>query len=367
MIQVPFFEFDHTEPNLKKDIELAIKKTISRGKYILGGEVKQFEKKFARYLGVKFAVGVASGTDAIHLALLACEVRSGDEVITVANTCVPTLSAILACGAKPVLVDIDRDTYCLDLESVKKKITAKTKAIVPVHLYGHVVNMGPLLKLCRKYKIAVIEDCAQAHGAQYKGKKAGSMGLVGAFSFYPTKNLGALGDAGLIATNNKKIAEKCKLLRNYGQKNRYEHLLAGFNSRLDELQAAILNAKLKKLDKLNNKRRAIAKLYCEQIKNPHIQLPHEAHYAFHIWHLFVIQSDSRDELRGWLKENEIESLIHYPIPLHKQRFFLESSFRKKPCPVAENQAKKILSIPLYPTMNQKQIQYVIQTLNSYRA
>lgn len=366
-MRIPFLDLKREQKNLTNQIDAAINRVISRGHYILGREVESFERAFASYVGVKYAVGVGSGTEALHLALIACGIKPKDEVITAANTCVPTISAIIASGAIPVLADVDPRTYCLDILSVKKVTTKKTKAVIPVHLYGQTADMGQLIKLCHKRHISIIEDCAQAHGSRYKNKMTGSMGTAGAFSFYPTKNIGALGDGGIITTNSKNIVDRCRLLRNYGQKNRYEYLLSGFNSRLDELQAAVLKAKLKKLDEYNLKRRLIAKQYNSKIHNPDIVLPFENEYAYHNYHLYVIQVKSRRLFQEFLTKRGISSLIHYSVPIHRQRFFLGLYKNKTDFPVADRLAKRIVSLPLYPYMKQSEVEYIIKVANTYRA
>ena len=364
-MKVPFLDLRREYKTLKKDIDSALSRVVSSGNYILGQEVQEFEKTFAKYIGVKYAIGVGSGTEALQLALLASGVKSGDEVITAANTCGPTISAIMAAGAVPVLIDVDPQNYCLNVSEVARKITRKTKAIVPVHLYGQVVDLNPIMDLSKQYSVSIIEDCAQAHGARYKTKKAGSIGDAGAFSFYPTKNMGAFGDGGIITTNSRDLANKCRLLRNYGQKNRYEHELAGFNSRLDELQAAILRIKLGKLDEWNMRRREIAKKYNYGIDNPNISLPIEMSYAYHIYHLYVIRVKSRKTFMSFLAKYGISTLIHYPIPMHRQRFYIELINKRDHFPVADELATQIISLPLYPYLKEEEVNHIIKVVNSY--
>lgn len=352
---------------LGKEIEEAISKVISSGYYILGKKVEEFEGAFASWLGTRYAIGVGSGTEALHLSLVAIGIKPKDEVITATNTCGPTISAIMACQAIPVLVDVDPVSYCLNVGEVKKRITRRTRAIIPVHLYGQTADMDPLLEISRRFKIPIIEDCAQAHGAKYKDKKAGTLGLLGCFSFYPTKNLGTFGDAGMITTNNKELADKCRLLRNYGQRDRYRHDLAGFNSRLDELQAAILKVKLKRLDTWNLRRREIAKRYNSGINNPEVILPKEMDYNYHIYHLYVIRiKRSRKRFQEFLKKKGIFTLIHYPIPIHRQRFYRQIIGRNNHYPVAEELAKQIVSLPMYPFLEDEEIDYIIDVINDYQ-
>jgi dTDP-4-amino-4,6-dideoxygalactose transaminase len=365
-MDIPFVDFRREYRDLKKEIFLAINRVIASGHYILGKEVEDFEQAFARYIGVKYAVGVGNGTEALHLSLLACGIKPGDEVVTATNTCAPTVSAIMHSGAIPVLVDADPLSYCLDVSQAAKKITKKTRVIMPVHLYGQTADMGLLIRLAEKYNLKIIEDCAQAHGAKYKNKMAGSFGSSGCFSFYPTKNLGALGDGGMIITDSKEISGKCRLLRNYGQKKRYEHDFLGFNSRLDELHAAILKVKLGRLDEWNKRRREIAAEYKSGIDNPHIVLPAQMGYAYHVYHLFVARVKSRDYFQDFLGKNGIQTLIHYPIPMHKQKFLPGPAGSGKSFPIAEELAKEIVSLPLYPYLTKKETGYIIKIINSYQ-
>lgn len=368
MMRVAFLDLRREQKFLHTEISLAMKRVIARANYVLGDELNKFEKEFAKYIGVKYAIGVGSGTEALHLSLIASGVKNGDEVITATNTCGPTISAIMASGAVSVLADTDPLNYCLDVREAAKKISKRTKAILPVHLYGQMADMGPLVEISKKYGIPIIEDCAQSHGARYKNKMSGSVGISGCFSFYPTKNMGAFGDAGIITTNNKNLDEKCRLLRNYGQKTRYKHLLAGFNSRLDELQAAILRVKLKRIEEWNRKRRFIAKLYSDRINNPRLLLPKEAGYAYHVYHLYVIQvmKGSRAAFQKFLAKHGISTLVHYPIPMHRQKFYTDQFGKKTGFPVAERMAGKIVSLPLYPYMKQREVEYIIDIANSYR-
>lgn len=348
--------------SIKKEVDSAIQRVLNSGWLILGKEVEGFEKEFARYCDVKRGVGVGSGTEALHLTLLACGIEEGDEVITVPNTAVPTVAAIDFARAKPVFVDIDPETYGMDVSQLESKITKKTKAIIPVHLFGHPVNMDPLLKIAKKHNLKVIEDACQAHGALYKGKKVGSFGDAACFSFYPTKNLGAYGDGGMVVTNDSEIAEKVKLLRNYGQKKRYEHFLRGFNSRLDELQAAILRVKLKHLDEWIERRRSLANKYNELLKKGDVKTPVEKEYARACYHLYVIRSEKRDELQRHLQGQGVLTNIHYPIPIYLQEAYRYLGIRKGACPVAEKYARQILSLPLYPQLSVKAVEKVAKLI-----
>jgi len=326
----------------------------------LGPFVNEFEKKFANYIGVKYCIGVGNGLEALQISLMALDIGEGDEVITTPLSAVATSLAIKAVGAKPVFVDIDGH-YHLDVNKIEEKINKKTKAILPVHLYGQSADLGNILKIAKKHKLFVIEDCAQSHGTEYKNKKVGSFGDVGCFSFYPTKNLGAFGDGGCIVTNNKKIADLAKMIRNYGQKNRYEHIVYGINSRLDELQAAFLLERLKDLDNDNSKREKKARIYFDLLKDvKQIKLPLIRQNSNHISHLFVVEVEEREKLQKFLKEKGIETLIHYPIPIHKQKCFKE--YNNIQLPIVEEKTKKILSFPLYPDIQDEEIIYVCKSI-----
>jgi dTDP-4-amino-4,6-dideoxygalactose transaminase len=364
---VPFLDLRRQYNSLKDEINEAINDVLESGNFILGEKVAFFEKEFAEYCSVKFGIGMASGTDALHLALLACGVRRGDEVITVSHTAIPTVLAISFTGAKPIFVDINPHTYTMDVSQVENKITNKTKAILPVHLYGHPVDVDPLIEMADKYDLKLIEDACQAHGSTYKGRKVGSFGHVGCFSFYPTKNLGAYGDGGFIGTNDEEISEKVKLLRNYGQRDRqrYIHSLKGYNSRLDELQAAILSVKLKKLDEWNESRRRKAKMYHELLKGTNNVTPIEEVYAKHVYHLYVIRSKHRLELRQWLKSQGIATLIHYPVPVHLQEAYRNLNLRKASFPATEKCAAEVLSLPLYAEITDKEIGIVAKAIKEF--
>ncbi len=347
----------------KKFFDQKIKKVLKSGNFILGEEVENFEKEFAQYIGVKYCVGVGNGLEALQLSLKALDIGPGDEVITTPLSAVASALCIELVGAKAVFVDIDK-YFHLDPTEIEKYITKKTKAILGVHIYGQPFDIEKILKICKKYKLYLIEDCAQAHGAEFKGKKVGSFGAVGCFSFYPTKNLGAFGDAGAIVTNDKRIYEYCKIARNYGQKNQYEHIILGLNSRLDELQAGILRIKLKFLDSLNKKRRKIAELYKSKLKDiPEIKLPLERKNCYHIYHLFVIQVEQRDKLREFLSKKGITTLVHYPKPIHKQLTFKE--YNNLSLPNVENVTNKILSLPIHPLLNKKELNYIITTIRKF--
>jgi len=345
----------------KKQINAAIKQVLQSGWFILGNEVKAFEEEFAKYIGVNFAKGTGSGTDAIMLALKALQIGAGDEVITVSQTAVATVAAIEMAGAKPVMVDIEEDFYTIAPEKIEAAITPKTKAVVAVHLYGQPADLNAILKITKKHKLKLIEDCAQAHGAIYKNKRAGSIGDVGCFSFYPTKNLGALGDGGMVVTNDAKLAEKVEMLRQYGWKKRYISEFAGVNSRLDELQAAILRVKLAHLDDDNAKRNHIAQMYDKQFGQTEIIIPKKRQNCSHVYHLYVIRAKKRDQLLEHLKQQGIAAAVHYPMPVHLQTAY---NHRQK-LPVTEKIAKEILSLPMYPELTEKQTQKIINAVKEF--
>lgn len=364
-MSVIFNDLQREYKEVRREIENAIHEVLASAHYILGPRLDAFEKEFAKFCGARYAVGVGSGTEALHLALVAAGVGPGCQVITATNTCGPTVSAIMAAGAEPVFADADAVSYTIDPGAVERKITKKTKAILPVHIYGQSCEMDRLLAIGKKYKIPVVEDCAHAHGAKYKRKNCGTLGLAGCFSFYPTKNMGAYGDAGIITTNSKKMDEACRLLRNYGQKDRYTHEIPGFNSRLDELHAAVLSVKLKKLDAWNKRRRDIAQKYDSGIKNPMVNLPKVCEDAFAVYHLYVVRSEKRDALRSHLDRRGVQTLIHYPVPMHRQPFYRRAYGRRTGFPVAERLCKEIVSLPLNPFLTDKEADAVIKAVNSF--
>jgi dTDP-4-amino-4,6-dideoxygalactose transaminase len=351
--------------SIKDEIDDAILRVLESGHYVLGENVQAFEKEFADYCQAKHAVGVGNGLEALHLAMLAHGIGDGDEVITVANTAVATVLAISMTGAKPVFADINPQTYGMDLSDVQGRITDKTKAILPVHLFGHPVDMDPLNEIATRRGLFVIEDACQAHGTEYRGKKAGTIGNAGCFSFYPTKNLGALGDAGMVTTNDREIAEKISLLRNYGQKTRYVHLMRGLNSRLDEIQAAILRVKLRHLDDWNKRRREHAKLYTAMLQETDVVCPMEKDYAKHVYHLYVVRSRKRDQLQRYLEKRYVTTLIHYPIPVHLQKAYEDLGWKQGILPRTEQAADEILSLPIYPELTKEQIERVTDSVRTF--
>lgn len=348
----------------KLQIEEAIARVLKSGRYILGQEVQSFEEEFARYIGASFGIGVGSGTEALHIALAACGVKSGDEVITVSNTAVATVAAIELTGAKPVFVDIEPDSYVLDTNKLEQAITMKTRAIVPVHLYGNPVDLEPVLAIAKKNGIRVIEDCAQAHGAVYRGKKVGAWGDMACFSFYPTKNLGAFGDGGLVVTNDSALAEKVRLLREYGWKERNFSVLPGWNTRLDELQAAVLRVKLRTLDDQNEKRRKLAELYNNALQGTSLCLPQAKPGTMHVYHLYVVRSRQRDKLLAYLKNSDIGVLVHYPVPIHCQPAY-QGTCMHHGLDVTEKIVQEILSLPMYPELAQAEARSVVKAIHAF--
>jgi len=348
------------------EIDAAIARVLERGWYILGDEVKAFEAEFASYAGVSHAVGVGSGTEALHLALRACGIGQGDEVITVSHTAVATVSAIESAGATPVLVDIEPDHFTLDSTKVAAAITPRTKAIIPVHLYGQPADLEPILEIARQHSLRVIEDCAQAHGARYKGRRVGSYGDIGCFSFYPTKNLGAIGDGGILVTDDAELAERARLLREYGWADRYVSSLHGWNSRLDELQAAVLRVKLPHLDAENARRAGLASKYDEALTGFGITLPRRRPEADHVFHLYVIRSERRDELQSFLKSKGIGALIHYPVPVHLQPAYQGRLRGSDNLSQSEQAAREVLSLPMYPELEESQLQEVISNVQAFQ-
>lgn len=364
-MQIPFGDLKRQYQNLREPIDQATAEVYASGWFVLGKQVEKFESEFANYCGANYSVGVGSGTEALHLALVACGIEYGDEVITVANTCVPTISAISFAGATPVLVDIDEQTFTINPALIEERITEKTKVIIPVHLYGQCADMDAILAISKKHNLFVIEDCAQSQGAIYKGRMAGTMGDMGAFSFYPSKNLGAFGDGGLVLTNNQQLAQKLTKLRNYGQEKRYYHSIKGFNSRLDELQAAILSVKLPYLEQWNQRRREIAKLYNDAFMPIGINCPQEIGDRFHVYHLYVLRVQQRDRFQKLLADVGISTVIHYPIPIHQQESYQELRYQSKFLPITERLAEQIVSVPIYPELTDTEVDYIIDTVINF--
>ena len=352
--------------NIKNEIDAAVHRVLDSGQFILGPDVAALEKEAAQYLNVNYAIGVASGTDALHLALLACGISSGDEVITTPFTFIATCEAITYCGATPVFVDIDPKTFNINPVKIEEKISKKTKAIIPVHMYGQAAEMEPILEIAKKFQLKVIEDVAQAFGGEYKNKKLGSQGDAGCTSFFPSKNLGAYGDGGMVFTNNKEIAEKIKMLRVHGSKQKYVHDLIGYNSRLDTLQAAIVRVKLKYIDQWNNMRiKHAEQRYNKLLSNCNLATPFTESYNKHVYHLYTILVNDREGCQKFLNSHSISSSIHYPIPVHLQKSFEHLGLSAEDFPVSSEISQKTISLPMFPELKEKEIDYVVKTIKEF--
>ncbi len=364
-MKVPFVSFLPMERELDAELRGAFDRVFSRSWYIEGKEDETFEKAFAEYCGTKYCVGVGNGLDALMLVLKALGIGEGDEVIVPSNTYIATALAVTYVGAKPVFVEPEIETFNIDPKRIEAAITEQTKAIMPVHLYGRACDMDPIIEIARKHGLRVVEDCAQAHGATYKGRKIGTFGDAAGFSFYPGKNLGALGDAGAVVTNNAEIAERVRALGNYGSDYKYHHIYKGNNSRLDELQAAFLAAKLPILDKMNEERRRIAGRYLAEIQSPEVILPAVTEGYVPVWHIFGIRCKRRDELEKFLNEKGIGTNKHYPIPMHLQECYKDLGFREGTFPIAEEISRTELSLPMFYGMIDEEITYVIDAVNAF--
>jgi len=358
---------------IKSEIDSAIFKTLNNGNFIIGEECNRFENAFAEYCGVKYCIGVASGTDAISLALMALNIGNGDYVITVPNTAMPTVSAISAIGAQPLFVDINDKTMLMDTEkleslliSIPKEKLNRIKAIIPVHLYGLMCSMSRIQNIAKRYGLAIIEDCAQAHGAEYKKRKAGTYGVMGCFSFYPSKNLGCYGDGGCVVTNDKELHDKLKMLRNYGEHSRDNFPIIGINSRLDEIQAAVLNVKIAYLDQWNHKRCEIANEYIKNLSQYPIlfQEPPGTQYN-HVYHLMVIRNNQRDELINFLLKFNIQTSVHYPTPIYSQKSYKFLGQKISSYPSTEKICNQIISLPLYPFLTENEVESIINSIRKY--
>jgi dTDP-4-amino-4,6-dideoxygalactose transaminase len=348
----------------QEEFESKALEVLRSGWYVLGNEVKSFEEEFAAYLGAKHCVGLASGLDALWIAFRILGIGKGDEVIVQGNTYIASVMGITINGATPVFVEPD-EYFNIDASKIEDKITDKTKAVLVVHLYGQASNMKPIVDICKKHNLRLVEDCAQSHGAKFDGKMTGTFGDIGCFSFYPSKNLGAFGDAGAIVTNDDKIAQDTRVFRNYGSEKRYYNKVVGANSRLDEIQAGFLRVRLSHLDELAEEKKQICERYLNEIRNDKIELPSIREGATHIWHQFVIKSDYRDELIKYLDEKNIGTIIHYPIPPHMSEAYRYLGVREGTLPITEKYAKTVLSIPLYNGMTQEELDYVIAAINKF--
>lgn len=366
-MNVPFATFKPMHNEIREELNSAYEKVLDKSNFIQGNECKKFEEEFAEYCGVKYCVGVATGLDALMLILKAMNIGESDEVIVPSNTYIATALAVSYTGAKPVFVEPEIETFNIDATKIEEKITNSTKAIIAVHLQGRTADMDAINAIAKKHNLKVIEDAAQAHGAKYKGRIAGSLGNAAGFSFYPGKNLGALGDAGCVTTNDKELADKIRALGNYGSDYKYHHIYKGVNSRLDEIQAAFLRVKLPYLDKWNKDRQKTAKKYLEGIINPLIKLPLFTSEDYeHIYHVFVIRCDRRDELEEYLNKNGIGTVKHYPIPMHEQECYKDLGIKHGELPIAEEISKTVLSIPMYYGIKDEEVNYVIDMINKFK-
>ena len=364
-MKIPFVSFLPMERELEDDLRGAFDRVFTRSWYIEGAEDAAFEEHFAAYCGTKYCIGVGNGLDALMLTLKAMDIGEGDEVIVPSDTYIATALAVTYVGARPVFVEPRIETFNIDPEKIEAAITEKTKAIMPVHLYGQACDMDPIMEIARNHGLKVVEDCAQAHGATYKGRKVGTFGDAAGFSFYPGKNLGALGDAGAVVTNDRALAEKIRALGNYGSDYKYHHIYKGNNSRLDEMQAAFLSAKLPHLERMNVERRRIAGRYLTEIKNPKVILPIIPEDMVPVWHIFGIRCSERAALEKHLNERGVGTNKHYPIPMHLQDCYKDLGFHEGAFPIAEEISATELSIPMYYGMTEEEIQYVIDAINEY--
>lgn len=362
---IPLVDLKAQHDSLRPQLFAALTHIVDTSSFIMGPAIKEFEADFAKFCGCDYAIGVSSGTSALHLAMAACDLKPGDEVITIPHTFIATAEAVSMHGGRVRFVDIDPKTYTMDVSKLEAAITAKTKIIVPVHLYGHPTDMDPLMAIARKHGLKVVEDCAQAHGAEYKGKRVGTIGDFGCFSFFPAKNLGALGDAGAVTTNDEASAAKIRLLRNHGREGKYEHQYVGYNERMDTLHAAVLNVKLPHLDAWNEARRARAEDYTNKLVGSGVTVPTVAEGCKHVYHLYVIRYSKRDALQKFLSERGIGTGVHYPLPLHLQPAYSDLGYKEGDFPDTEKAAKEILSLPMYPELGVEQVEIVAAAINEY--
>jgi dTDP-4-amino-4,6-dideoxygalactose transaminase len=365
-MKIPFVSFEPMHKEIEEEILSKFKEVYEKNWFVQGEEVKKFEEEFAEFCGAQYCIGCGNGLDALYLILRGCDIGAGDEVIVPSNTFIATALAVSYVGAKPIFVEPDLSNYNINAELIEKAITNKTKAIMAVHLYGQPADMDVINKIAKKYNLKVIEDSAQAHGAMCKDRRIGSLGDAAGFSFYPGKNLGALGDAGAVTTNDKELADKIRAIANYGSDKKYHHIYQGTNSRLDEVQASFLRIKLRNLDKWNEARRKTAQKYLDGINNPKLIKPVEADYAKHVWHLFVVRTEKRDEFEKYLSDRGIGTTIHYPIPMHLQKAYEELNIEKGSLPIAEKISEEVISLPMWYGMKDEEINYVIDTINNWR-
>jgi dTDP-4-amino-4,6-dideoxygalactose transaminase len=363
---IPFVDLKAQYRGIKAEIDAAIADVLESSAFVLGKHVEAFEEQFARYCGTPHAIGVNSGTSALHLALLAAGIGPGDEVITVPFTFVATIAAIGYAGAQPVFVDIDPLSYTMNPAAIEGAITSRTKAILPVHLYGQPADMDPILEIARRHNLLVIEDAAQAHGAEYKRRRAGSMGAMGCFSFYPGKNLGAYGEGGAVVTGDSEMARKIRMLRDWGAEKRYEHVLKGYNYRMEGIQGAVLEVKLRRLEAWTDNRRTHAAEYARLLASSDLKPPAEMEYAKHVWHIYAVRSPDRDALQAALQSQGIQTGIHYPTPLHLLPAWADLNYRRGDFPISERVAAEVLSLPMYPELTSEQISTVASAIKGSR-
>ncbi len=359
---IPMVDLRAQLEEIKDEIMSELKEIINTTTFILGPKLKELEQRVAQYHSVGSAIGVASGTDALHLSLLAAGIKEGDEVITTPFTFFATVESILYTGAKPVFVDIEPDTFNINPELIEERITPRTKAILPVHLYGHPADMDRLMDIAMRHNLIVVEDCAQAFGARFRGRPVGTFGLAGAFSFYPSKNLGAYGDGGMVITSDDALATRIRSLRNHGSSAQYIHETVGFNSRLDEIQAAVLLVKFKRIERYNELRRKKAAIYNELLRESAVKIPVEKSGAYHVYHQYTIRSPRRDEIQRRLREAQVASVVYYPVPLHLQKALNFLGYREGDLPEAERAAKEVLSLPIYPELKEKDIERIAEII-----
>ena len=364
-MRVPFIDLTREYREIKQEVHRAFEQVMKSGHFVLGNEGELFEKEFARYCGVPFAVSVNSGTDALFFSIRALGIGHGDEVILSANTFISCAYAISSVGAVPVFVDIDMETYNIDPVCVEAAVTKKTKAIIGVHMYGQIARMEELRAVAKKHSLFILEDASHAHGALYKKKRAGSFGDIGVFSLYPTKNMGVYGDGGIVTTRSKKIAENIRSLRNYGQTKKYHYEIMGYNSRLDELQAAFARIKLRYLDEWNRRRIAAARMYSKLLADVPVKLPVQEFGTRHVYYTFVIRTEKRDGLQEYLRRHGIETLVHYPVPIHQQTVFTKLKHRTESVHYTEHYSREIISLPLSPWITPEEIEYVCTYVSSY--
>jgi dTDP-4-amino-4,6-dideoxygalactose transaminase len=360
---IPFLDLKAQYQSIKKEIDEAISNVLESTQFVLGNEVAAFENEFATYCNARYGIGVNSGTSALHLALLATGVGAGDEVITVPFTFVATVAAIGYTGAKPVFIDIEPDSFTIDVNQIEKAITKQTKAILPVHLYGQPADMDPILEIAQRYGLTVIEDAAQAHGAEYKGRRVGSIGDLGCFSFYPGKNLGAYGEGGMVVTNHENYAHTIKLLRDWGQERKYHHVLKGYNYRLEGIQGAILRVKLRYLESWTKARQSHAQQYDKQLANSGVQIPKVMPYSRHVYHIYAVRTTQRNDLQQQLQQQQIQTGIHYPVPVHLMPAYADLGYQVGDFPQSELAAKEVLSLPMYAELQESQCEQLTKTID----